>query len=43
VPRYIHFLGALPLTATEKVRKKDLRAMGVTAETWDRLAAVEQA
>lgn len=38
VPRYIHFLDRLPLTATEKVRKKDLRAMGVTQDTWDRLA-----
>jgi len=38
VPRYVHFLDALPLTATEKVRKKDLREMGVSAGTWDRLA-----
>lgn len=43
VPRYIHFLEALPLTATEKVRKKDLRAHGVTPATWDRLGTQELA
>lgn len=40
VPRYVQFLPALPLTATEKVRKKELREIGITAETWDRLAQV---
>lgn len=43
VPRYIHFLDALPLTATEKVRKKELRALGVTEGTWDRMAGPEAA
>jgi len=42
VPRYIQFLDTLPLTATEKVRKKDLRAIGVTKETWDRLTATRE-
>jgi crotonobetaine/carnitine-CoA ligase len=39
VPRYIEFLPALPRTATEKVRKKELRDRGITAATWDRVAA----
>jgi crotonobetaine/carnitine-CoA ligase len=39
VPRYIAFLDALPLTATEKVRKKELRAIGISEGAWDRLAA----
>lgn len=39
VPRYLHFLDALPLTATEKVRKKELRAHGVTPDTWDSITA----
>ena len=37
VPRYIEVLDALPRTPTEKIRKSELRAAGVTAETWDRL------
>jgi crotonobetaine/carnitine-CoA ligase len=36
VPRYVEVLASLPLTATEKVRKKDLRARGIGADTWDR-------
>ena len=39
VPRYIEFLASLPQTATEKVRKKELRERGLTASTWDRVAA----
>jgi crotonobetaine/carnitine-CoA ligase len=39
VPRYIEFIDALPRTATEKVRKKDLRERGISGTTWDRLAA----
>src|SRR3546814_14735194 len=39
VPRYIEFVTALPQTATEKVRKKDLRERGIGAATWDRVAA----
>lgn len=40
VPRYIEILSTLPKTPTEKVRKTELRAAGVTPNTWDREAAV---
>lgn len=36
VPRYIEVMSALPLTATEKVRKKVLRSRGITDGAWDR-------
>ncbi len=36
LPRYIEILPALPKTPTEKVRKGELRATGVTVITWDR-------
>lgn len=36
VPRYIEHLDELPRTPTQKVRKADLRASGVTLSTWDR-------
>ena len=36
VPRYIEFKDDLPRTPTQKVRKIELREMGVTPETWDR-------
>jgi crotonobetaine/carnitine-CoA ligase len=39
VPRYIEVMPELPRTASEKVRKKELRERGVTAATWDRLLA----
>jgi crotonobetaine/carnitine-CoA ligase len=39
VPRYIRFLEALPKTATEKNQNLSLRADGVAAGTFDRLAA----
>ncbi|MDB5726488.1 MAG: ATP-dependent acyl-CoA ligase [Novosphingobium sp.] len=39
VPRYIEYVAALPLTASEKVRKKELRERGITAATWDREVA----
>jgi carnitine-CoA ligase len=39
VPRYVELLDALPRTPTNKVRKAELRASGVTATTWDRKAA----
>jgi crotonobetaine/carnitine-CoA ligase len=39
VPRYIEFMESLPQTATEKVKKKDLRERGLTATTWDRVRA----
>ncbi|HVW42443.1 MAG TPA: AMP-binding protein [Amycolatopsis sp.] len=38
VPRYIVIHEKLPLTATERVRKPELRDEGVTANTWDREA-----
>lgn len=39
VPRYVEFVGALPKTETNKVRKNVLRATPFTAETWDRVSA----
>lgn len=39
VPRYIRVLPELPKTPSAKVRKADLRAQGVTDDTWDREAA----
>jgi crotonobetaine/carnitine-CoA ligase len=38
-PRYVDVVGDLPRnTTTGRVRKTELRAAGVTAKTWDRLA-----
>ena len=39
VPRYVEIIDSLPLTPTNKVRKVELRSDGITANTWDRLAA----
>ena len=39
VPRYIRFMEALPVTPTARVRKTELRDEGVTADTFDRVAA----
>ena len=39
VPRYIEFLDVLPRTPTNKVRKRELRADGVSPRTWDRRAS----
>lgn len=39
LPRYVEVLDELPRTPTEKVRKNDLRAAGVTPATWDRSAS----
>ncbi|MBX3481994.1 AMP-binding protein [Phenylobacterium sp.] len=39
VPRYVEFIDALPLTPTQKVRKKVLRESGVGPQAWDREAA----
>lgn len=39
VPRYIRVLPELPKTPSAKVLKAELRAQGVTADTWDREAA----
>lgn len=36
VPRYLEFMEALPKTPTEKVRKQELRARGLTPQTHDR-------
>lgn len=36
VPRFVRFVSALPKTPTGKARKHELRAEGVTADTWDR-------
>jgi len=39
VPRYLRFLDALPRTPTQKVEKHLLRETGVTADTFDAVAA----
>ncbi|MBS1862097.1 MAG: AMP-binding protein [Actinobacteria bacterium] len=39
LPRFVRLLEALPMTATEKVRKDLLREEGEAAGTWDREAA----
>ncbi len=39
VPRYLEIMDKLPQTATEKVKKKELRERGITATTWDRMSA----
>jgi crotonobetaine/carnitine-CoA ligase len=36
IPRYVEVLEALPKTPTQRVRKAELRAAGITAATWDR-------
>ena len=36
VPRYIRVMAALPKTPTERVQKFELRAAGVTSDTYDR-------
>jgi len=38
-PRYVAFMDALPLTPTQKVRKKVLREAGLGPDVWDREAA----
>ena len=38
VPRYIRWMEELPRNASERVRKFQLRAEGITPGTWDRLA-----
>jgi crotonobetaine/carnitine-CoA ligase len=39
LPRYIEFRESLPKTPTERIQKYQLRDEGVTATTWDRVAA----
>ncbi|MGB3865465.1 MAG: AMP-binding protein [Xanthobacteraceae bacterium] len=36
VPRYVEFLAEMPKTPTEKIRKTELRTIGVNDRTWDR-------
>jgi crotonobetaine/carnitine-CoA ligase len=36
VPRFVEFVSALPSTPSFKVKKGELRALGVTDSTWDR-------
>lgn len=36
VPRYVEFVGSLPKTPNEKIRKSKLREVGITTHTWDR-------
>ena len=38
VPRYIRWMDELPRNASERVQKFQLRAEGLTTDTWDRLA-----
>lgn len=38
VPRYFDFLDELPTTPTQKIKKAELRASGVSETTWDRAA-----
>ena len=39
VPRYVDMVTELPVTATGKVAKAELRSRGVTVTTWDSLAS----
>ena len=39
IPRYVRCVDALPKTGTERTMKYQLRAQGVTLDTWDREAA----
>jgi crotonobetaine/carnitine-CoA ligase len=36
IPRYVRFLGQMPLTENGKIKKGSLRDAGVTGDTWDR-------
>jgi crotonobetaine/carnitine-CoA ligase len=36
IPRFLRFVDALPKTPSEKIRKAELRAAGVTEDTFDR-------
>ena len=36
VPRYVRICGQLPKTPSNKVKKQEIRAEGITADTWDR-------
>ncbi|HEX2072334.1 MAG TPA: AMP-binding protein [Geodermatophilus sp.] len=43
IPRYIRVVDALPKTPSEKVQKAQLRALGITPDTHDRLATAPTA
>ena len=36
LPRYVRVVAALPKTPTAKVQEAELRAEGITPDTWDR-------
>ena len=38
VPRYVRVVSELPKTPTARVRKVELRAAGITTDTYDRAA-----
>lgn len=38
IPRYVRVLPVLPKTPSNKVLKHELRAEGITPDTWDREA-----
>ncbi|HVX21011.1 MAG TPA: AMP-binding protein [Acidimicrobiales bacterium] len=40
VPRYLRFVESLPRTPSEKIQKRELRTIGVDAETVDRVAVL---
>ena len=40
IPRFVRVVDALPKTPSERVQKAQLRALGVTEDTYDRLAGV---
>ena len=39
VPRFVRFLDAFPKTGTERTMKYELKAQGITSDTWDREVA----
>jgi len=39
LPRYVRFVGELPLTGNGKIRKGALRELGVTTDSWDSAAS----
>ena len=39
IPRYVRCVDVLPKTGTERTMKYQLRAQGVTLDTWDREVA----
>ncbi len=39
IPRYVEIIDSMPKTPTGKIKKFELRETGITATTWDRVAA----